>query len=585
MKTGHKKHAGFGFGKSEKGENIKAHKESQKSKALERNNEIYKNTIQPLINSGDGEKAEPILRLLAQSNTQIAEIYEELQRLCLDGGRNEEATFWRTQWLAIASKTETGLIRQLTTAESIGDEKAEIYLTNEIIRIKINDSQNEQLFFEYLLRNELFAKGRAFIEQKLQKNNGSIEWELNAALIYLESKNQQLASNHLKKYRRKQVTERGIGSQHKSLEKSIELALNEEIKKDEIISLIEEAGEEKWPENRILSTLLISTNHETKLAYRLTIQALKYQPRSLKLMRQKAVLHLTLGEWRKGFYEYTLSDQHYKNIETANGMNFLAKNTMGDALLWTRIIKSIQESHPTKINLYVHPPLVKFLKENLGDNATIHKRSQRENKSSKTMEIISLAGIVINQDEDILKKLQQWKCNPELKKQWRDRLNLPQDKKIIALNWHGTALNASQEIETTDIPLNAMEPINNENDIELIAIQKGIGSEQFKSCNFKNRFIKEQKELNNMNSIDDLAAVLTLCDWLICDDSGPAHLAGCLGVKTVTCIPERSDWRWPAGHKSPPWYPNTTIERKKSYEQWNKCLERAWKIALDKGIQ
>ena len=581
MKNDHQKHEGFGFSKTEKGKNIKAHKESQKSKALERNNDIYKNTIQPLIKSGDGEKAEPILRLLAQSNTKIAEIYEELQTLCMDNGRNQEATFWRTQWLKIASKTEAGLIRQLTTAESIGDEKAEINLTNEIIRIKINDSHNEQLFFEYLLRNELFAKGRIFIEEKLQKNNDSIEWELNAALIYLESEKQQLASNHLKKYRVEEVT----NSQHKSLEKSIELALKEEIEKEEIVSLIEEAGEEKWPENRILSALLISKNHEPKLAYSLTIQALKYQPRSLKLMRQKAVLHLTLGEWKKGFYEYTLYDQHYKNIETVNEMNFLARNTMGDALLWPRTIKSIQESQPIKINLYVHPPLVEFLKENLGDNARVHKRSQRENTNSKTMDIISLAGILINQHEDILKNLQQWKCNPELKKLWRDRLNLPQEKKIIALNWHGTALNASQEIEPTDIPLNAMEPINNENDIELIAIQKGIGSEQFKTCNFKNRFIKEQKELNKMNSIDDLAAVLTLCDWLICDDSGPAHLAGCLGVNTVTCLPERSDWRWPAGQKSPPWYPNTTIERKKSYERWNECLGRAWKIALDKEIK
>ena len=142
MKPDHEIQAGFGFGKNKKGKNIKAHKGSQKSKALEQNNDIYKNTIQPLIKSGDREKAEPILRLLAQSNTQIAEIYEELQTLCLDSGRNQEATFWRTQWLTIASKTETGLIRQLTTAESIGDEKAVIYLTNEIMRIKITDSNN-----------------------------------------------------------------------------------------------------------------------------------------------------------------------------------------------------------------------------------------------------------------------------------------------------------------------------------------------------------------------------------------------------------------------------------------------------------
>jgi hypothetical protein len=61
-------------------------------------------------------------------------------------------------------------------------------------------------------------------------------------------------------------------------------------------------------------------------------------------------------------------------------------------------------------------------------------------------------------------------------------------------------------------------------------------------------------------------AMLSL-DLVISVDSMPAHLAGALGVPTITLLPAPAHWRWMSGRRSP-WYPSMTLLRQKNPGEW-----------------
>jgi len=112
--------------------------------------------------------------------------------------------------------------------------------------------------------------------------------------------------------------------------------------------------------------------------------------------------------------------------------------------------------------------------------------------------------------------------------------------------------------------------------VRLLSLQKGIGQEQLEACSFKNRFVNRQEEVNRELRLEHVAALMSLCRCVVTDDSGPAHLAGCLGVDGVVLLPERINWRWGSTdpHRSA-WYPTLRLLRQGSHQQWPEVVAEA----------
>lgn len=66
----------------------------------------------------------------------------------------------------------------------------------------------------------------------------------------------------------------------------------------------------------------------------------------------------------------------------------------------------------------------------------------------------------------------------------------------------------------------------------------------------------------------DTAAVLTSLDGLVTTDTGIAHLAGALGVRTWTMLQHVPDWRWGLQGSESPWYPTMTLLRQPTAMDW-----------------
>ena len=95
---------------------------------------LYQQHVSPCLIRGDLSQAEPILKLLAQSKTGVAEVYRDLAHLSESRQRLDEAEAYRDLWLDHPSEEESELLSQAETAlrldrRQLADSFFEILLT------------------------------------------------------------------------------------------------------------------------------------------------------------------------------------------------------------------------------------------------------------------------------------------------------------------------------------------------------------------------------------------------------------------------------------------------------------------------
>lgn len=77
---------------------------------------------------------------------------------------------------------------------------------------------------------------------------------------------------------------------------------------------------------------------------------------------------------------------------------------------------------------------------------------------------------------------------------------------------------------------------------------------------------------DDIADFDDLAAAMTAVDAVVSLDSGPAHLAGALGVPTWILVPWLHDWRWGLDGEHCAWYPAATLVRQPVGGRWDAAI-------------
>lgn len=73
---------------------------------------------------------------------------------------------------------------------------------------------------------------------------------------------------------------------------------------------------------------------------------------------------------------------------------------------------------------------------------------------------------------------------------------------------------------------------------------------------------------------DDLAAAMMAVDAVVSLDTGPAHLAGALGLAVHTLLPWLHDWRWGAAGEHCDWYPAMELFRQPLGGSWQGPVAR-----------
>ncbi len=139
----------------------------------------------------------------------------------------------------------------------------------------------------------------------------------------------------------------------------------------------------------------------------------------------------------------------------------------------------------------------------------------------------------------------------------------------IGIAWQGNPTHGHDRERS--VPLQLFRPLVQVDNIRLLSLQVGPGTDQLKAATFAvtdlgNRF--------DPNSLTDLAAVLMNMDLVVTVDTSIAHLAGALGVPVWVLLPVVPDWRWLLERADSPWYPTMRLFRQRQANDWNEVFTR-----------
>jgi tetratricopeptide (TPR) repeat protein len=86
--------------------------------------------------------------------------------------------------------------------------------------------------------------------------------------------------------------------------------------------------------------------------------------------------------------------------------------------------------------------------------------------------------------------------------------------------------------------------------------------------------IEHLDEIDNMNDLDGLAALISACDAVLTVSSTTAHLAGAVGVPTWVMVPFGRGhlWYWFDQRPDSPWYPRVKVRRQAKGQSWAELI-------------
>ncbi len=151
---------------------------------------------------------------------------------------------------------------------------------------------------------------------------------------------------------------------------------------------------------------------------------------------------------------------------------------------------------------------------------------------------------------------------------WRACLeNLPSPR--VALAWSGRAAHPNDR--NRSVALAQLKPLLSTPGVSFISVQRELRAEDAEVLSREPGITHVGAELDDFA---DTAAVLTLCDLLICVDTSVAHVAGALGRQVALLVPFQPDWRWMLERDTSPWYPNIRLFRQAAPRDWDSVIAR-----------
>jgi hypothetical protein len=159
-------------------------------------------------------------------------------------------------------------------------------------------------------------------------------------------------------------------------------------------------------------------------------------------------------------------------------------------------------------------------------------------------------------------------ADPVLERSWRERVEAqmagkPANRKV-GLVWNGNPDHIRDARRS--VPVEQIEPLLSVPGVSYFALSPGRG-ETVAQWRAKGLDIVDLTQ-HFASGFDDVAALLANLDCVVTIDSGPAHLAGALGVPTCLMIDHVSAWFWGDGSSRTAWYDSIELMRQPGVGDW-----------------
>ena len=316
-------------------------------------------------------------------------------------------------------------------------------------------------------------------------------------------------------------------------------------------------------------------------------KAIELKPDFAEASWNLALLELLTGDYKNGLENYEFRSKtkspikpHGKakikpvdsqKINKEENLLVVSEQGLGDTLQYMRYIPYLR-SQGLSVLFSAQKKLHSLIRSSNIDNQPLTPEEAYNVSEGQWIPLLSLPRYLkVSPEKPIISEPYIFTTN-ELKKKWKDILS--RDKKlIIGINWQG-----NPEIEHTyqgrSLPLEKFSTLNINNEITMLSLQKGFGSEQLEYCSFKNKFVECQSQIDSTWDFLENAAIIENCDLIITCDTSIAHLAGGMGKKVWLLLKDIPYWTWGLEGESTFWYPTMRLFRQKKRYDWNEVMER-----------
>jgi tetratricopeptide (TPR) repeat protein len=330
--------------------------------------------------------------------------------------------------------------------------------------------------------------------------------------------------------------------------------------------------------NRGLALAALNRHQDAVASYG---RALALQPDFADAHFNAAMSLLTLGDYARGFAEYEwrwkrtgmtvrkdLRRPPWLGEVPLSGKTILlhAEQGLGDTVQFVRYVPRLAQMG-ARVVLEL-PPVLKELLSNLKGVAAIVGRGEPLPPYDVHCPLGSLPLALKTAASDIPADIPYLRLSDSFLDKWRPRLEkLPSPR--IALAWSGSASHPNDR--NRSLSLVQLEPLLSTPGASFIGVQRELRAGDADALSRDPRILNLDPELNDFS---DTAAVLTLCDLVICVDTSVAHVAGALGRPAFVLLPFQPDWRWMLDRETSPWYPAMRLFRQTAIGDWKSVIAR-----------
>lgn len=237
-----------------------------------------------------------------------------------------------------------------------------------------------------------------------------------------------------------------------------------------------------------------------------------------------------------------------------------AEQGLGDTLQMLRFLPAARLRSDAEVTLLVPPPLARIALRATGAEAVdIVTELPPDARFDAACALMSLPGIVgIAGPEAATLAAPYLSAEPARREYFESRLAASPGRKL-GLVWRGGAAgSANRRRQLTE---EALLPLLELEGWSPVSLQFGASQ----PCIAGHALIDLSDDIADF---DDLAAAMQAVDAIVSLDTGPAHLAGALGLPTWILVPWLHDWRWGLDGEHCPWYPTARLVRQAVGDGW-----------------
>lgn len=310
-------------------------------------------------------------------------------------------------------------------------------------------------------------------------------------------------------------------------------------------------------------------------------RAMAARPDDAGLHWNRAFAQLLAGDWAAGWesFEWRRRDdraappwrrfpQPVWTGEDPAGRTILlyAEQGLGDTIQFLRYVPLVA-ARGARVVLEVQPPLLRLARRVEGA-ATVLARGEALPGFDLECPLMSVPRAVGTTPDTVPAAVPYLRPEPERVAHWGGRIGPGGDLKV-GLVWAGNPRFPGDRLRSPRLA--PLAPVLAVPRVRFVGLQVGPGRDDLATVDLPPGFADLGAEVADFA---DTAAAMANLDLVVSSCTGPAHLAGALGVPLWVMLPFAPDWRWMLGRDDSPWYPTARLYRQRRVGDWSDVAAR-----------